>query len=327
MKASRPGITLVEVLVAIFIMAIGLLAILVLFPLGALNMARALKDDRCATLAANADSMASARLMRSDSAITNAMLTTPAGPYLSSDDNGPSYPVFVDPYFVQNGLLSTIGTATANSIAISRVTPSYILNDINNGVVRPIDRWFSLLDDLTFDSNGVPTVSLANPNTAALQTTGLVTGPLNRQGYYTFAYLLRRLMTQQANTTQLTVIVYSNRAVQAPVAELTFALANAGNVGDTSITLTWAAGQQSPDLRRGNWLLDNSYENNPLKTSAVTGKTVGYAHAQCYKVMDAIINSGTTMTVNIYPPLQDSQVTSMVVLDSATEVFDRGTGR
>ncbi len=38
----RRGITLIEVLVAIFIMAIGLLAILTLFPLGALRMAEAL---------------------------------------------------------------------------------------------------------------------------------------------------------------------------------------------------------------------------------------------------------------------------------------------
>ena len=50
----RPGITLIEVLVAIFIMTIGLLALLTLFPLGALRMAQALQDDRDAA-AASAD--------------------------------------------------------------------------------------------------------------------------------------------------------------------------------------------------------------------------------------------------------------------------------
>jgi prepilin-type N-terminal cleavage/methylation domain-containing protein len=46
-KRSRSrGITLTEVLVAIFIMGIGLLALLSLFPLGALTMAQAIKDDR-----------------------------------------------------------------------------------------------------------------------------------------------------------------------------------------------------------------------------------------------------------------------------------------
>ena len=46
-RHSRPGTTLVEVLVAIFVMGIGCLAILAMFPLGAMNMARSIKDDRC----------------------------------------------------------------------------------------------------------------------------------------------------------------------------------------------------------------------------------------------------------------------------------------
>lgn len=53
-SARRAGVTLVEVLVAIFIVGIGLLALLQLFPLGALEMAKAVKDDRTAAVAANA---------------------------------------------------------------------------------------------------------------------------------------------------------------------------------------------------------------------------------------------------------------------------------
>jgi prepilin-type N-terminal cleavage/methylation domain-containing protein len=49
----RPGVTLLEVLVAIFIVAVGLLALLVLFPLGVLSMAQAIEDDRAAALAAD----------------------------------------------------------------------------------------------------------------------------------------------------------------------------------------------------------------------------------------------------------------------------------
>jgi prepilin-type N-terminal cleavage/methylation domain-containing protein len=50
----RAGVTLSEVLVAIFIMGIGLLALLTLFPLGALNMARAIQDDRSENVAKSA---------------------------------------------------------------------------------------------------------------------------------------------------------------------------------------------------------------------------------------------------------------------------------
>ena len=62
----RPGITLVEVLVAIFIMAIGLLAILTLFPLGALRMSESLQSDRTAAAASEAAGIGDAFGMRQD---------------------------------------------------------------------------------------------------------------------------------------------------------------------------------------------------------------------------------------------------------------------
>ena len=46
----RRGITLLEVLIAIFITGLGLLALLTLFPLGALEMAEAIEDDRTGAL-------------------------------------------------------------------------------------------------------------------------------------------------------------------------------------------------------------------------------------------------------------------------------------
>jgi prepilin-type N-terminal cleavage/methylation domain-containing protein len=47
----RAGVTLIEVLVAIFIMGIGLLALLNLFPLGAIEMSQAIQDDRTGAFA------------------------------------------------------------------------------------------------------------------------------------------------------------------------------------------------------------------------------------------------------------------------------------
>jgi prepilin-type N-terminal cleavage/methylation domain-containing protein len=334
MRASRPGITLIEVLIAIFVMGIGMLAVLVLFPLAALNMARALKDDRCGTLAGNADALATACGLRQDSAIVSAMLTAPPN-FSAVDPNGPSYGVFVDPYFVVNGggglpsvgvSIVAVGLSPPSSVAMQRVKPTYFTNLTQNSQAD-LARWFSLVDDLYFDpnNNGVP-ISFATQ-----------TGPLQRQGYYTFAYLIRRLQSQQPNTTQLSVIVYQNRAVQAPVAESSYSVIssanpanpppNLPNKGDTSINLTWGGSspsQTAPDLRRGNWLLDISYD--PTQVSALTGKPVAAAHAQCYKVLGATTISATSMQVDIYPPLKDSNVSTMVVLDSAVEVFERGTG-
>lgn len=47
----RRGVTLVEVLIAVFLLAIGLMGVLALFPVGALQMAQAVKDERTAQLA------------------------------------------------------------------------------------------------------------------------------------------------------------------------------------------------------------------------------------------------------------------------------------
>src|SRR5687767_14193572 len=53
-RSRRRGATLIEVLVAIFIMAIGLLALLTLFPIGALRMAQSIQDERTGAAAMNA---------------------------------------------------------------------------------------------------------------------------------------------------------------------------------------------------------------------------------------------------------------------------------
>ena len=50
-QGMRRGLSLTEVLIAIFIMGIGMIALLSLFPLGLLNMAWAIKDDRAARAA------------------------------------------------------------------------------------------------------------------------------------------------------------------------------------------------------------------------------------------------------------------------------------
>ena len=54
----RNAVTLTEVLIAIFVLSIGLMALLSLFPLGAAQMAQAIKDQRAAEAATTAAGMA-----------------------------------------------------------------------------------------------------------------------------------------------------------------------------------------------------------------------------------------------------------------------------
>ncbi len=56
----RPGVSLIEVLTLMSILAVGLLAILAVFPLGALEMARMIRDDRAGNAAAHAVALSEA---------------------------------------------------------------------------------------------------------------------------------------------------------------------------------------------------------------------------------------------------------------------------
>ena len=80
-NTRRRGVTLLEVLTAIFIMGVGLLAILTLFPLGALSMARAVRDDRAATIGANATIVCGNELGEYCLIAAGAVVTKPVAPY------------------------------------------------------------------------------------------------------------------------------------------------------------------------------------------------------------------------------------------------------
>ena len=182
----RPATTLIEVLVAMFIMAIGMLALMVLFPLGALNMGQALKDDRCASTAAMAENVAIAMNVRHDGNVATVLTSTT--------------PVYVDPYGAQQ--VPAIGPLGG---FIPRISPSFA------GTPQLADRWFSLPDDVTFSESGTPDVS---------------SGVVQRGRRYSYAYLLKQqesLPTQAL--IQLFVVVYSGRPTGVLTLEPTYAAA------------------------------------------------------------------------------------------------------
>src|SRR5579884_3316382 len=111
----RPAVTLIEVLVTMFIMAIGMLALLTLFPLGAISMGQALKDDRCASAAAMAENVAIAMNVRHD---PNVQATFTASIPLGINS------VYVDPYGALQGL-PNVGFVPGVSVGIPRVNPTF----------------------------------------------------------------------------------------------------------------------------------------------------------------------------------------------------------
>src|SRR5262245_23422926 len=96
MRNRRAAFSLVEVLVAIFVVALGLLTLLTLFPLGALTMGQAIQDDRAALMAGNALAALQVWDAHRDPGVIAAMTQDPPLPANWPAD-APGWAVYVDP--------------------------------------------------------------------------------------------------------------------------------------------------------------------------------------------------------------------------------------
>jgi prepilin-type N-terminal cleavage/methylation domain-containing protein len=319
----RAGVTLVEVLVAIFVMGIGLLALLTLFPLGALSMAQAIRDDRCAHCAANAFAFAEVQSIRSNGSVT-ALFNNPGGglPNLAAfpSYDGPSYPVFVDP----QGFFFSVGTAamwvgdvnpgtnpTFRAGAIPRSNLSFVTTP------ALAQRWFSLLDDIRFVDGGTP---------------DLGSGQIKYDGNFTWAYLLRRPRAAVPSVVDASVVVFNQRPL-APAAglnprEATYDRANFDTTRNV-ITLSWGGGAlqtAAPQVRPGSWVLDVTIA--PPLATGLPGRPHGYF----YRVTEVTENGANSVDLSFattfkdFPQNQQTNAGVVIVFDGVAEVFDKGSG-
>lgn len=314
---QRPGVTLIEVLVAIMITAIGLLALLTLFPLGALEMAQSIKDDRTGHIKHSAVAVANAWNIGNDPIVVKAMLNPggglpPLNPNNPSQANSPSYPVFVDP----NGWWANTGAwqnwmAGQQGLLPPRVTFSLLsptspdtqfVSNVGHRQ-RQLLRWTTFLDDMTFprdDPNGVP------EGRPCIPSTGLV----DRAPKYSWAYVMRRPKVAVSSVVATTVVVYSGRALNAPTTGENFYSAQF-TPGPNLVTLSWGAGQTAPDVVNGGWIFDGTMTPNP--------------HGYFYRIVSITqgSNGPNSMDVEVQTPLRSSGPGVVVVLDNVVEVFER----
>jgi hypothetical protein len=367
---QRPAATLVEVLVAIFVMGIGLLALLALFPLGALSMAQAIKDDRTSHAAANGAAIAEALAIRNDLVLVNANYDTfsnmvsnttiplPLGPLPQGHPELPSYAVYVDPTgfnaFTALGAFSIWvgGTPGVARRSVSFVNPEVLQPPALLPLVRTqrILRWFTLQDDMAFytDSKVGP---MGTPN--------ISTGAIQRDGRYSWGVLLRRPRSIVTSVVEATVVVYSQRplgltaagAIAIPSGEVVYAAPPTGPTGptgysnrkgDTIITISIAAGQERPPIRKGSWILDGSIER------ALSSPPTGWSHGFFYRVVGVTDIPGGMMDLEVQTPLRESVYSLppngsetwaglagqpirsrdglIVVMENVAEVFEKGPG-
>jgi type II secretory pathway pseudopilin PulG len=322
-STPRAGITLIEVLAAIFIMGVGLLALFTLFPLGALSMARAVREDRAAAIGANAASMATAMDLRNDPGVTPFLGIMPAGPTISQtgpgtppnpplvpvapfnfpDPNGPGFPVLVDPTYAALGQ-SSLGAVPGVTPGIQRCGANYASGPQN------IARWFTFLEEMTFTTTGQPKNAPAS---------------VERPGTYTWTYLLRRPKANRPDLVEMSVLVYANRAVEVSDGEQIFPQPASpasviGTKGTNTVSFNYNAGSK-PNIRRGAWIMDVSYSQ---KLDPVTGSTFGTVNGFAYRVENVTDTGATNLTLEVDPALK-ADMTTLVVLENVIAVIDRST--
>jgi prepilin-type N-terminal cleavage/methylation domain-containing protein len=290
---GRKGITLLEVLVSIFIMGIGMLALLTLFPLGAVNMARALQDDRASSAANIASETAVAKDLRHDPGVVNAFLTPPGLPPLAPTAAGPSYPVH--PYMAT--LAPLLGQPPN---AIPRTSVSYAPSG------PAINRWFSLQDDMTFGEDALPP--------------GAPTQVIQKGGRYTWSYLLRRPRASSDAVVDLWVIVYAGRDTQTfpPTGEDSFPAQGAR--GANTLLVSYA-GPDKPATRKGTWVLD-----------VTADPTTGVPQGNFYRVVNVSDSGPNQLALEVDPPLKANVGNPaantngvIVVMENVIDVFEKGS--
>lgn len=343
----RQGVTLTEVLVAIFIMGIGLLSLLVLFPLGALQMAQAIRDDRCTHAGINARALADTMIPYTTSNNPNHTLkddpftvfpfyatpstsnpsVTVSGLPLPLPKNGPSYPVYIDPIGVKL-TASTVGAKFSpaggplfpvynNPQGISlgsipRVCPSFMNLA---GSFQDLERWCIMTDDIQFQENGKPLLAGGG-------------SLVQRENRYSWAWLCRQRQNYAGTPPTprgiaTTVVVYDRRPFTigpsgAPAGETVCSVPAGFSTTANTVTLTWTS-SVPPNLRPGTWILDATLQ--PLVGSPpVVASPNGYF----YRVVNTPVISGNTATVELHTfPRANSGANGVaVIMEGVAEVYE-----
>jgi hypothetical protein len=322
----RPAVTLMEVLIAMFIMAIGMLALLALFPVGAASMAQALKDDRCAYASIMSENVAIATNVRYGDMYVNWAINNPPNPLRPALVNqfvSQSGLVYVDPYKVfadaAAGLSLNTPYGLTLSASIPRIAPSFVYSPPPAAplIVGPtpgtipspalIDRWFSLPDDIGFNLSGTPDTS----------NTG---GVIDRGRRYTYAYLLRRqpplpspinLMPQSPKyAVQLFAVVYAGRPINSLATTITEWSVPAAPTPPNSLLVAGAnSAIAQAHAKRGGWILDSTLGN-------------------FYRITNIAEIGGNTVleTQQNLQVVAGQPTMNIILMDYVAEVFDKGFG-
>lgn len=313
---ARRGITLVESLVAMFIAALAMIALMALFPLGALQMGQALKDSRCADTAINAES-----LMRTHWQAN--VVEPPAGsqdPFVVSFGaypDQPSDPVFIDPI----GRQSTVANIANLPAAFLPSLPTGFQFNLPRQTLSVTPtfgrayRFCTLLDDMTFDPAGLPVRT---------------SGPVDRAGRYNWTAVLQRPQSTVPTIADVTVLVFDGRAAGFTASNAEVAYPNNNSslsyaVGSTTLVIPFDQNQPKPLLAKGRWVMLTTA--GTLDTTTTPNTPLTPTRVSFYRAVSVDDSTAGQLTVELATAVKPMHatvaVTRAVVFAGLAEVFDR----
>ena len=258
----RSGLTLVEVLTALFILALGVIAILTLFPLGAMQMGQAIRDSRSTESAFNAD-----QYMRTVwknqfepgatlEAFYPAMLDPDGAGPMQPATTGPSYPVAVDPMgYVARPTASnprSVREWVGDDRTFVRI-PRHTLNSVGTNSQYAL-RLCSLMDTMGFQE-GVPNG--------------------DRELRYNWLWVLQMPNVSDPKTANMTAVIFDRRAhLHATLGAEDVLIASNTTPGLSSVTFD--AFNAETKILPGSWIMDG--------TTALPAPRRGIRNANFYRV-------------------------------------------
>ena len=284
--SRRTGLTLLEVLITIFVMAIGLLSVLTLFPLAARKIVRSIDNDRAALMAANADG--SETILGFRSSVQNyfsnaANLRTPAVRLL------PSGVVHFDPIGDYGGAQLYVNFTTFGSSIIPSIQ------------WKKLVEWFTSQDEIQFQPWGVPEIGFRKGNR------------------YSVSYLYRRNALGDSNSLDTVMLIYTGRPIEFGNTALVPLLMISSNLDGITVSDPGTGGSASssgPDrvLGRNSWIMDQSLDSN--------GNPVW---KKFYQVQSTEI-TGLNQVSLVFDRNPDQPIKQAVWVDYLFDWFDRGIG-
>ncbi len=321
----RTAATLTEVLIAMFCMAVGMLSILAMFPLGIQNMIHSARDHRLSHAAENAKAIAEMERfdpssgqrynLRTDPLVIQKAMQAHSNPSLMLTPDDPSVPVWIDPVGLRDYGSNADPVGLVRDPMMTTIWQGMPRSSTQFAVGGGAQRWFALNDDVTFDHVGQPSPA----------------GFVEREQKYSWSFVWRRPRFSDPMVADLTLVLFSSRAsLSAPGGRPTgeVLLANGQGTapvftrGSAQAVVTWQG--TAPAIKRNFIVLDATVGREPNTNRVLSN---GYFY-RVVDVSDPVDLGGGLMqqTLQLETPARETGYVGVSMLGVA-DVIELSDGR